>query len=49
MTGDCGRALLRGGSWGLHGQFLRSASRAKFSRGLRFGDTGFRPARSVVH
>jgi len=46
MTGDCGRAVLRGGSWSGVGAFLRSANRYWNSRVNRDTDVGFRPARS---
>jgi len=48
MSGDCGRAVLRGGSWGYNGQDLRSAFRYRGPRDLRNDFTGFRPARSVA-
>jgi len=47
-TGNCGRAVLRGGSWFNYGQILRSAYRYGYSRAYRNFDTGFRPARSVA-
>jgi len=47
MSGDCGRAVLRGGSWLSYGQVLRSANRYRFYRGYRFNYGGFRVARSV--
>jgi len=47
-TGDCGRAVLRGGSWSLNGRFLRSAARSGLTRAFRGYFTGFRPARSVA-
>ncbi|WP_376696530.1 SUMF1/EgtB/PvdO family nonheme iron enzyme [Wenzhouxiangella sp. EGI_FJ10305] len=48
MSGDCGRAVLRGGSWLNGDQYLRSASRNRFDRVGRNVFTGFRPARSVA-
>ncbi len=48
MTGDCSRAVLRGGSWGSGGQNLRSASRGSSARDGASTFTGFRPARSVT-
>jgi len=48
MSGDCGRAVLRGGSWDGYGQVLRSAGRFRGGRDYRFDITGFRPARSVA-
>ncbi|AKS41443.1 bifunctional serine/threonine-protein kinase/formylglycine-generating enzyme family protein [Wenzhouxiangella marina] len=47
MSGDCGRAVLRGGSWFILDQGLRSANRYGAPRDNR-GSTGFRPARSVT-
>ena len=48
MTGDCGRAVLRGGPWGYVGQGLRSAGRYWGDRVTRnFSIIGFRVARSV--
>lgn len=47
MTGDCGRAVLRNGSWDLPGRGLRSARRNTRTRGYRdIDDGGFRVARS---
>ena len=48
MAGDCGRAVLRGGSWGSIGGFVRSAYRYFRDRGYRYGSRGFRVARSVT-
>ncbi|WP_376696529.1 SUMF1/EgtB/PvdO family nonheme iron enzyme [Wenzhouxiangella sp. EGI_FJ10305] len=48
MSGDCGRAVLRGGSWGNGGLGLRSAKRNWVTRVFRYDVTGFRPARSVA-
>jgi formylglycine-generating enzyme required for sulfatase activity len=48
MTGDCGNAVLRGGSWIHIGPFLRSASRSRGSRDYRNYVSGFRPVRSVT-
>ncbi|MDZ7792050.1 MAG: SUMF1/EgtB/PvdO family nonheme iron enzyme [Xanthomonadales bacterium] len=47
MSGDCGRAVLRGGSWNYGGQSLRSGLRSRLTRGNRYDDVGFRPARSL--
>lgn len=47
MSGDCGRAVLRGGSWNTAGWIVRSASRNTFLRDDRFNTTGFRVARSM--
>ena len=48
LTGDCGRALLRGGSWHFLGRSLRSAYRNNGDRGRRSYFMGFRVARSVT-
>lgn len=48
MSGDCDRAMLRGGSWGIDGQALRSADRYQYARDERDDGTGFRLARSVT-
>ena len=47
MTGDCSRAVLRGGAWGNSGRDLRSANRVRYARGGRSDSVGFRVARSV--
>mgnify|MGYP005844632863 CR=1 FL=1 len=47
MRGNCGRAVLRGGSWFYFGRGLRSAARNGGPRGTRFYGVGFRPARSL--
>jgi len=44
--GDCGRRVLRGGSWGGGPDDVRSASRGGFGGGDRDDITGFRPART---
>jgi formylglycine-generating enzyme required for sulfatase activity len=38
--------MLRGGSWNVNGQFLRSAYRRYETPSIRFGFIGFRLARS---
>ncbi|WP_376696543.1 SUMF1/EgtB/PvdO family nonheme iron enzyme [Wenzhouxiangella sp. EGI_FJ10305] len=48
MSGSCDRAVLRGGSWNSDGRSLRSAYRSGYDRVSQFGNTGFRPARSVA-
>ncbi|AKS41448.1 SUMF1/EgtB/PvdO family nonheme iron enzyme [Wenzhouxiangella marina] len=48
MSGECGRAVLRGGSWLSFGRLLRSANRGWGTRANRFNYAGFRPARSVA-
>ena len=47
MTGDCSRAVRRGGSWINFGGGLRSAIRIRSTRGVRSNYGGFRVARSV--
>ncbi len=48
MTGDCSRAVLRGGSWSSSDGGLRSAYRLGVTRVYQDDSTGFRPARSVT-
>ncbi len=45
--GDCGRRVLRGGSWGLKPGFLRSAARGWTDAGIRGSDLGFRLAQDL--
>ena len=45
--GDCGRRVLRGGSWGDVPRILRSAARRRSTTGHRVGGTGFRVARTL--
>ncbi|TVS10441.1 MAG: hypothetical protein EA419_10680 [Wenzhouxiangella sp.] len=47
MSGDCSRAVTRGGAWTLAGSWLRSAQRISLPHGDRTINTGFRVARSV--
>ena len=47
MSGDCDRAVLRGGSWSYDGLFLRSAHRSGGSRDYRSSNAGFRVARHI--
>ena len=47
LAGDCGRAVLRGGSWTYYGQLLRSANRNGNPRDNRLNFIGFRPARPL--
>ena len=42
--GDCSRRVLRGGSWSLNPQYLRSAFRGRYSAAFRSGNYGFRVA-----
>jgi formylglycine-generating enzyme required for sulfatase activity len=46
-TGNCSQRMLRGGSWGVHPRFLRSAFRGGDSIGLRSIVIGFRVARTL--
>ena len=43
-SGDCGRRVVRGGSWGSTRDFVRSAVRVGAGTGSRFSDGGFRVA-----
>jgi formylglycine-generating enzyme required for sulfatase activity len=45
--GDCGRRVLRGGSWSYIPAVLRSAVRFGFGTGDRYYDVGFRVARTL--
>lgn len=47
IAGDCGRRVLRGGSWHFNPQVLRSAFRGGFASGYRNDDVGFRIARTL--
>ena len=46
--GDCDRRVVRGGSWLDNSGLLRSANRARSYTGYRFGDYGFRVARTLT-
>ena len=46
-TGECHRRVVRGGGWGSSPQFLRAASRDRFTSIYRNSDLGFRLARSL--
>jgi formylglycine-generating enzyme required for sulfatase activity len=45
--GDCGRRVVRGGSWIYNPQNLRSAHRDRDSTGTRYDNLGFRVARTL--
>ena len=46
--GDCGRRVVRGGSWFIGPRYLRSANRAWGDSGDRFAFFGFRVARTLT-
>ena len=46
--GDCTRRILRGASWYIRPDSLRSASRGWLSAGYRNNDDGFRVARTLT-
>jgi formylglycine-generating enzyme required for sulfatase activity len=46
-SGDCGRRVLRGGSWDSGPGFLRSAYRVRLGAGFRYFNAGFRVARTL--
>jgi len=45
-SGDCGRRVLRGGSWDDGPRFVRAANRYRYVSGLRYSYAGFRVART---
>jgi formylglycine-generating enzyme required for sulfatase activity len=47
-TGNCGRRVVRGGSWSDYPVFLRSASRIWCTADYRFYDLGFRVGRTLT-
>jgi formylglycine-generating enzyme required for sulfatase activity len=47
-TGDCGRRVVRGGSWKFSPQYLRSACRSGFSTDFRVVNLGFRVGRTLT-
>ena len=47
-SGNCGRRVLRGGSWDDVPWYLRSASRGRDATGNRYDDFGFRVARTLT-
>lgn len=46
LSGDCSRRVLRGGSWYVIPQFLRSANRDRFTASMRTSGYGFRVSRT---
>ena len=46
-SGDCSARVVRGGSWRIPAQFMRSASRVKFAS-ARSSEVGFRAARTLT-
>ena len=46
-SGNCGRRVLRGGSWSSSPGYLHSASREWYTSGNRNNDTGFRVAKTL--
>ena len=46
--GDCGKRVLRGGSWYSRPRYLRSANRSSYSTGDRYSNVGFRIARTLT-
>ena len=47
LSGNCGRRVLRGGSWNSYPDILRSANRSSNTTGNRFDNVGFRLARTL--
>lgn len=47
LNGECNKAAVRGGAWGLSPQDIRSARREGDNKDLRSGRRGFRVARNV--
>ena len=45
--GDCGRRVLRGGSWLYDAEYLRPGARSGLRAGVRDGDLGFRVSRTL--
>ena len=48
LSGDCGRRVLRGGSWSSNPGNLRAAIRFRFTTGNRLSNSGFRVARTLA-
>ena len=47
LSGECGKAVVRGGAWGLSPEDIRSARRDGDNKDLRSGRRGFRVARGL--
>jgi len=47
LNGECGKAVVRGGAWGLSPDDIRSARREGDNKDLRSGRRGFRVARNL--
>ena len=47
-SGECGRRVLRGGSWYVNPRNLRSADRGRYWSGNRVNLIGFRVARTLT-
>ena len=47
-SGDCGRRVLRGGSWVDAPRYLRSANRSGVTSGSRYNGAGLRVARTLT-
>ena len=47
LSGNCGRRVLRGGSWNNDPNYLRSANRSGDTTGYRYDNGGFRLARTL--
>ena len=47
LSGNCSRRVLRGGSWSINPNYLRSANRINNSTGNRYDNLGFRLARTL--
>ena len=48
LTGDCGRRVIRGGSWYMEAWYVRSAFRSSNLTGVRDSSIGFRIARDLL-
>ena len=47
-AGECGRRVLRGGSWNFNPWDVRAAARVRYYSGLRYYNLGFRVARTLT-